>query len=101
MEEAGTGGLSVAVRGTREDEISCHDNKDGTISESYLPTAPGEYKTSVQLENKHIDGSPFNARIAGKGTFLYNLALSNYNSLTLISSIQFKNLRSPINNLGC
>jgi filamin len=64
---AGAGGLSMAVEGPSKAEISCHDNKDGTVSVSYLPTAPGEYKISVRFGDKHIKGSPFNAKITGEG----------------------------------
>lgn len=55
----------MAVEGPSKAEISCHDNKDGTISVSYLPTAPGEYKIAVKFGEKHIKGSPFNAKITG------------------------------------
>lgn len=60
------GGLSLAVEGPSKAEISCHDNKDGTVSVSYLPTAPGEYKISVKFGDKNIKGSPFTAKITGK-----------------------------------
>jgi hypothetical protein len=60
-----SGGLSLAVEGPSKAEISCHDNKDGTVSVSYLPTAPGEYKISVKFGDKHIKGSPYNAKITG------------------------------------
>lgn len=43
-------------------QITCHDNKDGTVSVSYLPTAPGEYKVTVRFGDKHIKGSPFLAK---------------------------------------
>lgn len=62
---AGAGGLSLAVEGPSKAEISCHDNKDGTVSVSYLPTAPGEYKISVKFGDKHIKGSPYVAKITG------------------------------------
>lgn len=39
-----TGSLSLAVEGPSKAEISCHDNKDGTVTASYLPTSPGDYK---------------------------------------------------------
>jgi filamin len=35
------------------------------VSVSYLPTAPGEYKISVKFGDKHIKGSPYNAKITG------------------------------------
>ena len=59
----GAGGLSLAVEGPSKAEISCHDNKDGTVSVSYLPTSPGEYKISVKFGDKHIRGSPYNTKI--------------------------------------
>ncbi|KZC12063.1 Filamin-A [Dufourea novaeangliae] len=64
---AGAGGLSLAVEGPSKTEISCHDNKDGTVSVSYLPTAPGEYKISVKFGDKDIKGSPYVAKITGEG----------------------------------
>lgn len=60
-----TGGLSLAVEGPSKAEISCHDHKDGTVSVSYLPTAPGEYKIAVKFGDKHIKGSPFVAKVTG------------------------------------
>lgn len=72
---AGAGGLSMAVEGPSKAEISCHDNKDGTVSVSYLPTAPGEYKITVKFGDKHIRGSPYVAKITGK---LSRILLLNY-----------------------
>ncbi|XP_051545387.1 filamin-C-like [Myxocyprinus asiaticus] len=62
---AGEGGLSLAVEGPSKAEISCKDNKDGTCTVSYLPTAPGDYKIIVKFGNRHIPGSPFTAKITG------------------------------------
>ncbi|XP_046641662.1 filamin-A-like isoform X3 [Daphnia pulicaria] len=64
---AGSGGLSLAVEGPSKADIGCNDNKDGTVSVSYLPLAPGEYKVSVKYADKHIAGSPFAAKITGEG----------------------------------
>ncbi|EEB10613.1 Filamin-C, putative [Pediculus humanus corporis] len=64
---AGAGGLAMSVEGPSKAEISCHDNKDDTVSVSYLPTAPGEYKISVKFGDKHIKGSPYSAKITGEG----------------------------------
>lgn len=61
-----TGGLSLAVEGPSKAEISCKDNKDGTCTVSYLPTAPGDYNIIVKFDDKHIPGSPFTAKITGK-----------------------------------
>ncbi|XP_013766614.1 filamin-C isoform X2 [Pundamilia nyererei] len=64
-EDAGEGGLSLAVEGPSKAEISCKDNKDGTCTVSYLPTAPGDYNIIVKFDDKHIPGSPFTAKIIG------------------------------------
>jgi Filamin/ABP280 repeat len=63
----------LSVEGPSKAEISCHDNKDGTVSVSYLPTAPGEYKISVRFGDKHIKGSPYTAKITGELTKYVNL----------------------------
>lgn len=62
------GGLSLAVEGPSKAEISCKDNKDGTCTVSYLPTAPGDYNIIVKFDGKHIPGSPFTAKITGMAT---------------------------------
>jgi len=59
----------LAVEGPSKADISCHDNKDGTVSVSYLPLAPGEYKVSVKYADKHIRGSPYTAKITGNADF--------------------------------
>lgn len=59
------GGLSLAVEGPSKAEISCKDNKDGTCTVSYLPTAPGEYNIIVKFDDKNIAGSPFTTKITG------------------------------------
>ncbi|KAJ8249606.1 hypothetical protein COCON_G00228220, partial [Conger conger] len=66
--DAGEGGLSLAVEGPSKAEITCKDNKDGTCTVSYLPTAPGDYNIIVKFDDKHIPGSPFTAKITGDDT---------------------------------
>ncbi|XP_069543923.1 filamin-C-like isoform X9 [Brachyistius frenatus] len=63
--DAGEGGLSLAVEGPSKAEISCKDNKDGTCTVSFLPTAAGDYNIIVKFDDKHIAGSPFSAKITG------------------------------------
>ncbi|KAG2460230.1 filamin-C isoform X4 [Polypterus senegalus] len=63
--DAGEGGLSLAVEGPSKAEITCKDNKDGTCTVSYLPTAIGDYNIIVKFDDKHIPGSPFTAKITG------------------------------------
>ncbi|XP_048343970.1 filamin-B isoform X2 [Sphaerodactylus townsendi] len=62
-EEAGEGGLDLAIEGPSKAEISCIDNKDGTCTVTYLPTLPGNYSILVKYNDKHIPGSPFTAKI--------------------------------------
>lgn len=53
------------MEGPSKAEITCKDNKDGTCTVSYLPTAPGDYSIIVRFDDKHIPGSPFTAKITG------------------------------------
>lgn len=80
----GAGGLSLAVEGPSKAEISCHDNKDGTVSVSYLPTAPGEYKISVKFSDKDIKGSPYNAKITGILAIINILQSNDYKQYRII-----------------
>lgn len=64
---AGPGGLQVAVEGPSKADIVCHDNKDGTVSVTYLPEMPGEYRIVVRFAETHIRGSPFATKITGEG----------------------------------
>lgn len=54
------------MEGPSKAEITCKDNKDGTCTVSYLPTAPGDYNIIVRFDDKHIAGSPFTAKITGE-----------------------------------
>lgn len=63
----GSGNIQVAVEGPSKAEISCKDNKDGSIGVSYIPPAPGNYKLNVNYAGKPINGSPFSAKIVGEG----------------------------------
>lgn len=60
------GGLSLAIEGPSKAEISCTDHHDGTCTVSYLPVLPGDYNILVKYNEKHIPGSPFTAKIAGR-----------------------------------
>ncbi|XP_032892502.1 filamin-B isoform X2 [Amblyraja radiata] len=62
-EDAGEGGLDLAIEGPSKAEISCIDNKDGTCTVSYLPALSGDYSILVKYNEKHIAGSPFTAKI--------------------------------------
>ncbi|XP_015599800.1 filamin-A isoform X2 [Cephus cinctus] len=91
---AGAGGLSLAIEGPSKAEISCHDNKDGTVSVSYLPTAPGEYKISVKFGDKHIKGSPYVAKITGEGRKRNQISVGSSSEVQLPGKVSDTEIRS-------
>ncbi|XP_014220678.1 filamin-A isoform X3 [Trichogramma pretiosum] len=91
---AGAGGLSMAVEGPSKAEIACHDNKDGTVAVSYLPTAPGEYKVSVKFGDKHIKGSPYNAKITGEGRKRNQISVGSSSEVQLPGKVSDADIRS-------
>ncbi|XP_055616121.1 filamin-A isoform X3 [Toxorhynchites rutilus septentrionalis] len=91
---AGAGGLQMAVEGPSKADITYHDNKDGTVSVSYLPTAPGEYKISVRFGDKHIKGSPFFSKITGEGRKRNQISVGSCSEVTLPGVISDNDLRS-------
>ena len=56
---AGTGGLGLAVEGPSDARITCKDNKDGTCSVEYYPTAAGDYEVHITYGREPVPGSPF------------------------------------------
>ncbi|XP_061544524.1 filamin-B [Phycodurus eques] len=56
---AGTGGLGITVEGPSESKMACKDNKDGSCSVDYVPSAPGLYDVNIIYGGEHIPGSPF------------------------------------------
>ena len=55
------------MEGPSKAEIKCVDNKDGTCTVTYYPTAPGEYNIVIKFADSNIRGSPFLAKITGPG----------------------------------
>ncbi|XP_076061850.1 filamin A protein cher isoform X2 [Oratosquilla oratoria] len=88
------GGLSLAVEGPSKAEISCHDNKDGTVSVSYLPTAPGEYKVSVKFAEKHIKGSPYTVKITGEGRKRNQISVGSQSEVSLPGKVTDSDIKS-------
>jgi Ca2+-dependent lipid-binding protein len=91
---AGAGGLSLAVEGPSKAEINCHDNKDGTVSVSYMPTAPGEYKITAKFADKHIPGSPFTCKITGEGKKRNQISVGSSSELQLPGDLSEADIRS-------
>ena len=56
---AGEGGLSLALSGPEQVQISCNDNKDGTATLSFTPKTVGEYKLDVKFAGVDVPGSEF------------------------------------------
>lgn len=95
--DAGAGGLNVAVEGPSKAEINVHDNKDGTVSVSYLPAAPGEYKISIKFADKPIKGSPFTAKITGEGRKRNQISVGHSSEVSLkVQEKDLKNLNASI-----
>jgi filamin len=91
---AGAGGLSLAVEGPSKAEINCQDNKDGTVSVSYTPTAPGEYKITAKFADKHIPGSPFTCKITGEGKKRNQISVGSSSELQLPGDLSEADIRS-------
>ena len=96
---AGAGGLQLAVEGPSKAEITCHDNKDGTLSVSFLPTSPGEYKISTKFGDKHLRGSPYTSKITGEGRKRNQISVGSCSEVTFpgkVSDIDLRALNASI-----
>ncbi|CAL1273258.1 unnamed protein product [Larinioides sclopetarius] len=94
---AGAGALDVSVKGPSQAEITCHDNKDGTVAVNYLPAAPGEYNIAVKFGGKHIKGSPFAAKITGEGRKRNQISVGHSSEVSLkVSEKDARNLNASI-----
>ena len=91
---AGAGGLHLAVEGPSKADITCNDNKDGTVDVSYLPTAPGEYKITAKFADEHIPGSPFTCKITGEGKKRNQISVGSSSELQLPGNLTETDLRS-------
>ncbi|XP_052835830.1 filamin-A isoform X10 [Drosophila gunungcola] len=91
---ASAGGLTMAVEGPSKADINYHDNKDGTVSVQYLPTAPGEYQVSVRFGDRHIKGSPYFAKITGEGRKRNQISVGSCSEVTMPGDITDDDLRA-------
>jgi len=62
---AGTGNVKLSIAGPTKTAVCLHDNRDGTMTVSYVPSTPGEYKFSIIFADLHVTGSPFTVKITG------------------------------------
>lgn len=88
--------LLVTIEGPNKQrtEANFTDNKDGTVTVSYLPLTPGEYKIAVQYGNKQINGSPFTAKISGEGRRRSQKSVGFNNEVALPTVVSEADLRS-------
>lgn len=94
---ASAGGLQVVVEGPSKTDIICHDNKDGTVSVTYLPEAPGEYNIIVKFAERDIKGSPFVAKITGEGRKRTHISHGSRSEVSLrIAEKDIRNLTATI-----
>ncbi|KAG7226662.1 hypothetical protein INR49_001832 [Caranx melampygus] len=66
-QEAGYGGLALAIEGPSKVDIQTEDMDDGTCRVTYCPTEPGNYIVSIRFAEEHVPGSPFTVRVTGEG----------------------------------
>ena len=67
-QNAGSGALAVTVDGPSKVQLHCCEVEEG-YEFTYTPSAPGDYLITIKYAgNSHVPGSPFKARIVGKGT---------------------------------
>jgi len=55
----------VTIEGPAQADIVKKEVNNGVLTIDYLPVIPGEYLVNVKSKGKHINGSPFSARISG------------------------------------
>lgn len=75
-------------------QLSYVDNKDGTISVSFLPTEAGDYSVSVRFGDKHITGSPFVCNVEGDTKKRNQISISSSSQVTLPGVLTDDDLRS-------
>ncbi|XP_055935732.1 filamin-A-like isoform X2 [Argiope bruennichi] len=77
------GKIDVSVNGPLRTEVSCHDNKDGTMTITYVPPSPGEYKVSIRAGNQHIKGSPFTTKVTAEGRKRSQITIGHSSEVSL------------------
>ncbi|KAG8200801.1 hypothetical protein JTE90_006382 [Oedothorax gibbosus] len=92
-----SGKIDVSVEGPSKPEVTCHDNKDGTMSVVYVPPSPGEYKVTIKAGNHHIKGSPFTAKVTAEGRKRSQITLGHSSEVSLnVQEKDFKCLNASI-----
>jgi hypothetical protein len=69
--------VSVQIEKPHRTELHRKNNKNGISDIVYYPTSPGEYVICIKHGDKHIEGSPFKAKITTAALKLENSAVLN------------------------
>lgn len=94
-----TGGLgsakvNVTVDGPSTTQVTLNDNKDGTITASYLPLVSGKYEIKVSFDGKQMVGSPFSTFISDEGRQRAHINVSRGSEHTLDLKIAEDDLKT-------
>lgn len=90
----GSSKLNVVVEGPSKTPVNLNDNKDGTITVSYTPGLPGEYKIKMSFDGKQVVGSPFITVISDEGRQRSHINVGRGSEHTLDLKISEEDLKS-------
>lgn len=90
----GSSKLSVTAEGPSKVAVSLNDNKDGTITVSYVPLISGEYSIKISFDGKQVVGSPFTTNITDEGRQRTHLNVGRGSEHTLDLKISQEDLKS-------
>ncbi|XP_024125017.1 filamin-B isoform X2 [Oryzias melastigma] len=95
-QEAGYGGLALAIEGPSKVDIQTQDLENGTCGVTYCPTEPGNYIVSIRFAEQHVPGSPFTVRVTGEGRIRESISRrQRAASLASVGSVCDLNLKIP------
>ena len=58
--------VNCTIDGPAEPSANREPMDDGNLEITYTPPLPGEYKVTVQVDGKHIKGSPYKVEVIGE-----------------------------------
>uniref|UniRef100_A0A0N5A0K9 Calponin-homology (CH) domain-containing protein n=1 Tax=Parastrongyloides trichosuri TaxID=131310 RepID=A0A0N5A0K9_PARTI len=75
--------LNITCEGPAKVNIKCHDNKDGSVSVTWVPPIPGDYQLKCTIGGKAVAGSPFKAHASGTSNQRTHLSISSTSEVSL------------------
>ncbi|CEF70689.1 Filamin/ABP280 repeat and Calponin homology domain and Immunoglobulin-like fold domain and Immunoglobulin E-set domain and Filamin/ABP280 repeat-like-containing protein [Strongyloides ratti] len=75
--------FNITCEGPAKVNIKCHDNKDGSVSVTWVPPIPGDYILKCLVGGKPIAGSPFKAHATGTSNQRTHLSISSTSEVSL------------------